>query len=305
MKPFAQLYDAHEPFLRTTMRSYCSSGFWSPAWASVIIYTVVPGVEWLKIIPAGIAFAIIFNAINLASVYIEKKRNPGRYPDIMPDEGAVLNKKMLFTMLVLALSMIGLIIVLNAATGWDIMLAVTIVSLLFPIGVALVQSHTKELKREAVKFYNQPLVKVRDQVALFTLAGFLGKALDYAGFGALLTGLLPEWLKAAPALMVCALSLLMILPACIGIHPGASGTAIVAALTPAALGLTSYTFGLTILFGWLMAIMMAPFSAVALILSAATGRNNFALSIGMNWKYCIVCLVIFSLLISFVGPLLG
>ena len=305
MKPFARLYGAHEPLLRTIMRGYASSGFWSPAWASVIVYTAIPGVEWVRIIPIGIAFTILFCAMNLGSVYAEKKMHPGRYNDIKAVQGAVINKNMLITMLLLALSMIALIIVLNTATGWDLMLTVTIVSLLFPLAVALIQSHLKEFKIEALDFYDNSLMKVRDQAALFTLAGFFGKALDIAGFGALLTGLLPEWLKASPALMVFAILLLMILVACIGVHPAASGTAIVTALSPAALGLSSYTFCLTILFGWLMAIMMAPFSAVALLLSAATGRNTFSLSIFMNWKFCAVCLVVFSLLISLVGPVLG
>jgi len=305
MKPFAQLYDAHEPYLRVASRSYSSSGFWSPAWASAIVYSAIPGVQWVKIIPVGIAFAVLFNGISLFAVFMEKKRYPTRYHDIQPKDGDVVNKKKLSAMLILAIAMIGSIAIVSAVTGWDLMLIVSLMSLLFPLGAALVQRHVKAYKREVKSFYDTSLVKVREQVALFTLAGFLGKALDVAGVGAFLTGILPDWLKAYPTLMVCLIMLLMILASFVGIHPGATGTAIVTAFSPASLGLTSYTFCLTILIGWLLTIMMAPFSATALMLSSATGRSNFSLSIGLNWKFCAVCLVIFSLLIAAVGPIMG
>jgi len=305
MSPFSKLYNADKPFLKTVSRSYFSSGFWSPAWGSVIIYSAYPDVSWVKIIPFGIAFGVIFNLINFASLYIEIKRSPGKYPDIEPEPGAILNKKRLLTMLLMAIGMIGAIAVVNVATGWDLMLVVPLVAIIFPIVIAVFQRHIPEYKKGARSFYDVSLMKVRDQIALFAMSGFLGKSLDLSGVGRLLAGLLPEWLSQTTPLMVAAIALIMVLPSFIGVHPTATGTALVAVLIPSALGLTNYTYALAIVFGWVMGLMMAPFTATAVILSSSSDQSIFKVSTILNWKFGIVCIAVFSVLISIIGPILG
>ena len=90
-----------------------------------------------------------------------------------------------------------------------------------------------------------------------------------------------------------------------GIHPVATGSAMVATLIPSSLGLTNYTFALTILYGWIMAVMLNPLSAQTLILSGESGRSNLDVSIRSNWLFCLVCTILFSLLIPLFGGLLG
>ena len=58
---------------------------------------------------------------------------------------------------------------------------------------------------------------------------------------------------------------------------------------PAALGLSNYTFALAMLLGWVIGMMVAPFSGVALILSGVTGKNSFENSVMLNWKFAIQC----------------
>lgn len=305
LSPFGKLYNADGPFLKTMHRGYCSAGFWSPAWASVIVYSAFPDVKWVRMIPLGILLGALFNLLSLGSLYIEAKRHPGRYPDIRPSTDVKVDKRKLIVMLVLMVTMILSIVIVYTATKWSLMLSVTVVSLLFPIAAALIQGHLPEYGREMKKYYNVQLPKVNSQIAVFMMAGFLGYALSVSGAGNLLVSLLPNWLIAYPPLMIAAIMMLVTVPTFVGVHPAATGTALVASIAPAAVGLTNYTFSLAILTGWLLATMMGPFSAVSLLLSSYTGKNNYALSIGSNWKFCLLCLVVFSLLISVVGPLMG
>lgn len=305
MEPFSKLYKAEEPFLKTISRSYNSSGFWSPAWASVVVFSLYPDVKWVKVIPVGILFALLFNGINIAGVAMEKRRFPDRYPDIAPEPGESVNGKRLLGMLLLIVSMIAAIVLLNTLAGWDLMLAVSVVSILFPMASALLTRKLPAYREQMRKYYRVSMLKGRETLALFMLSGFLGKALDVAGVGKWLAALLPEWLVAFPPLLIAAIIVLMILPSFIGVHPAATGTALLAALSPEALGLSHYTFALTILTGWLMTIMLAPFSATGLLLAGYTGRNSYSTSVGMNWRFGIVCLVVFSLLIGWVGPWMG
>lgn len=302
---FSTLYKADGPFLKTLHRSYASSGFWSPAWATVIIYSAYPDVLWVRIIPLALALAALFNAINLGGIYLETKKHPERYPDIEPDPTVKLDKRRLFTMIALAALMILAIVVVNVTTKWSLMLSVTVVSLVFPIITALVQQRLPQFRVQMKKYYNVQLPKVRSQIAVFMLAGFLGQALSSSGAGDMLVRLIPSWMASYPALMVGCIQLLMVLPTLAGVHPAATGTALIAAITPSAIGLTNYTFALAIILGWLLAVMMGPFSAASLLLSSYTGKSNYAFAVGDNWKFCAVCIVVFSVIISFVGPMMG
>lgn len=304
LNPFQKLYEAEGPFLKALSRGYNSSGFWSPAWASVIVYSAYPDVKWTTVVPIAMIFTIIFNGISIAGLYLETRQHPERYRRLAPESDTRIRWNKIVTMLVLAAAMVGTIMVLDQATDWDLMLIVPVAALIFPLLSAAVQNHWKGYRKGLSKFYNISLIKVQSQVALYAAAGFLGKAMEVSGVGAMIPKLLPEWLITYPALMVGALILLMILPSLAGIHPAATGTAMVAALVPASLGLDNYTFCLAIIFGWLITILASPFSATSLILAGNTGKSNWAVSIVMNWKFCLVTLAVFSFLISLVGPML-
>ena len=304
MHPYADLYKDQDTFLCTLTRAYNSSGFWSPAWASMIVLNSQLAVPWVSLIPIGLAFSVIFLGLDLGGIYLRDKLSPGRYPRLKAEEGVTVDWRKIRIMVLLAAALIGSIIVLNLVTPWDLLIIVPLVSVFFPIAAALLQKHGKEYKAGMQGYYKKSLLKVQSQCALFTAAGFLGKALDASGVGELLPQLLPDFFIHYPVLMVGAVMLLLILPSLIGVHPAATGTALVLAVTPASLGLDLMTFCLTILTGWLIAIMVSPFSANNLMLSGLTGRSSWSISLGLNLKFGLLSFVVFSLLISLIGPLL-
>ena len=304
LKPFAAMYNADRFFLKTVSRGYFSSGFWSPAWATVIIYSVYTDVKWIKVIPVAIVFTVLYTAMNLLAVYFETRRNPQRFQIAEPEPGAEPDQKMIRIMMLMAAAMIASIIIFNTSTGWDLMLVVTLVSVSFPLAAALVQRRVSAYRRLSKNYYNVSLPKVREQIAVFVLAGFLGRALDISGAGLAVAGFLPDWLRYSSQAMIIAIIMLMALPALVGVHPTATGTAMVAVLQPAALGLANYTFCLALVMGWIVGLMVAPFSAIALILSGENGQSSFANSVLINWKFALVCTVVFSMLISLIGPLM-
>lgn len=305
LNPFGKLYKAEKEFVTTITRGYSSSGFWSPGWACVIVYSAYPDVEWIRVVPVAILFALIFNGISLGGLAVKIHRNPDRYPRLTPPEGTSVNTGKIVTMLVLFLGMIGTIILIDAVTDWDLMLVVPAAALIFPLIAATVQDKWPAYRRGMENYYDKSLMKVPAQVALYAAAGFLGKAMEVSGVGAQIPKLLPAAFTNDPALMVAALVVMMVIPALAGIHPVAMGTAMVASLTPSALGLTNYTFCLAIIFGWIMAVMISPFSSQTLILAGETGRSNWDISVKTNWLFCLVCTAVFSILISVIGPIMG
>jgi len=304
MRPFAELYNADDLYLKTVSRAYMSSGFWSPAWATVIIYSAFPDVQWIRIIPVAIVFTLIYNCMNLLEMRYHAKHCPGSFLQADTNPGLQVDKKKILAMLLLAVIMITSIIIFNTVSGWDLLLVVSIVSLVFPLAVAIIRRHGGEYKKLMKNYYDVSLKNVQQQVALFVLAGFLGKGLDISGVGLALASLLPDWLRHTPPAMIAAILIIMTIPTLVGVHPTATGTAMVAVLQPAALGLANYTFCLTLISGWLIAMLVAPFCAASLMLSSANGKSGFANSTAINWKFTLLCIVVFSLLISVVGPMM-
>ena len=305
MHPYAELYRSEDTFLRSLTRAYNASGFWSPAWASMIVLNAQLRVPWVSLIPVGLAFSAIFIGLDMGGIFLRQRLHPDDYPRLQAEEGARVEWRKLRIMVILAVALIGMIILLNLVTPWDLLIIVPIVSIAFPLLSALLQRHLPEYGAGVVNYYRNSLLKVQGQCALFTAAGFLGKALDVSGMGALLPKLLPQFLTVYPTLMIAAIMLLLILPSLVGIHPAAAGTALVLAVTPASLGLSLMTFSLTVLAGFLIAIMVSPFSANILMIAGLTGRPSWSISLGLNGKFGLLALVLFSILISLIGPLLG
>ena len=207
--------------------------------------------------------------------------------------------------LALFAGMIGSIVLVESLTGWDLMLCVPVAALLFPLAAAAVQNKWPAYREGVGTYYEKNLMKIPMQAALYATAGFLGKALELSGIGDAVARLIPSAFIQYPPLMVLSLIVLMTIPGFFGIHPVATGSAMVATLIPSSLGLTNYTFALTILYGWIMAVMLNPLSAQTLILSGESGRSNLDVSIRSNWLFCLVCTILFSLLIPLFGGLLG
>lgn len=301
----AKLYNADDIFMSTLVRCYSSSGFWSPAWASMIVITSSTDITWLQLIPIGIALSVVFVLIDLATVKLKMIREPARYPLLTPDEGQVVHWSKVITMLALALIMILMIVIFNVVTDWDLMVIIPVVSLLFPFLTALVQKHMKEYRSGMENYYITSLNKVQVQISLYASAGFLGKALQYSGIGERLPELIPEWLASFHVGLAICLMLIMMLPALLGIHPVVTGSALVASFVPEAFGMTQMTFVLIIIVGWLLSTMWSPFCATCTLAAGCCGKQSWDVGLGMNGIFALVIMVVFSVIIVLIGPILS
>lgn len=305
LAPYAALYKDEDIFLQTLARSHNSSGFWSPAWASMILLNEQLHIPWLSFIPVGLFFSACFIGLDLFTVALKIRRHPQRYPRLEPEKDKEIQWPKIRAMLFLAAAMIGMIILLNVITPWELNLIIPMVSLLFPLLAALCQGRLRPYRKGIQGYYGKSLLNTRTQCALYAAAGFLGHALNFSGAGELFPQLLPPWLSAHPALMTGGIMLLLVLPAIAGLHPAATGTALILSVPPAALELDAMSYSLAVLCGWLLGILISPFTPSNLILAGLSGRPSWNISLKLNGVFCAAALVIFSILISFIGPFLS
>lgn len=300
----SRLYNSEEIFIASLARSYSTSGFWGTSWVSVMLVVNELGIPWYKIIPVGMIFTVVSIGINLISIKIKMIKDPGRYPRLSPEKDTVVHWRRVFMMLFLAVVTVLIILVINIRTGWKLLAIVPLVAFFFPALVALFQKKIPEYKSGLHHYYEKSLFKSKNEVTLFTAAGFLATALDVSGVSQKIPELIPEVLTSYPPLLIAALMLLIIIPGMIGIHPVATGTTLVAAIVPASIGLSVPTFAWTIICAWLLSNLLSPFSALNLTLAGLSNRSSWSISLGLSWKYVVVCLAIYSVMVSIIGPLL-
>ena len=299
----SRLYDAEDIFLATLGRSYATSGFWGTSWVSVMLVVSELHVPWIHLILIGLLFTAVSIGINLASIKMKMMRHPGKYPTLPADTSAKVDWRRIRAMVWLALSIVIITVVINQYLGWNLLAIVPLVSFLLPPAIALLQKKTKALKMGLETYFDKNLYKSRMEVCLFSVAGLLAYALEISGVGAMIPKLIPQELIGHSYLLVIALMLLVILPGQLGIHPVAVGTTLVATIVPAAVGLNTYTFALTIICAWLLSNMLSPFSALNLTLAGLSGKTTWYTGLRLNWRYAMVCIVIYAGIIMALSPL--
>lgn len=300
----SKLYNSEDIFIASLGRSYSTSGFWGSSWVSVLLVVTELGIPWYRVIPIGMIFTVVSIAINLISIQLKILKEPQRYPRLEPDRDTTVDWSRIIKMLLLAILIVSITLVLNISTGWNLLAIVPLVAFAFPLSTALLQKKLPEYKKSLDGYYEKSLYKSQTEVTLFTAAGFLAASLEVSGVGALIPKLIPGFLTDYPPLLIASLMLLLIIPGQMGIHPVATGTAMVAAIEPAAIGMAVPTFAWTIICAWLLSNLLSPFSALNLTLSGLDGRPSWEVGLGLSWRYGLVCLIVYSLMVSVIGPLL-
>jgi DcuC family C4-dicarboxylate transporter len=300
----ARLYRAEKPFLAAIYQGYIATGFWSPAWASMIVVTENLHLEWLELIPLGLVFALGSIALSLFILKLTLKRSGESYPNLKPDYGAAVNLRRIYTLLGLLLGLIVTIIFFDHYTTWQILVIIPVVALLYPIFSALIMGKFPQLKIGFINYYDKTLLRIKNEVVLFTAAGFLGKSLELSGIARVIPQLLPPWLIKYPFLLLLFLMSIMVAASLCGIHPVVSGSALVGTINPGTIGLSVVTFAFTILSGWSVSILLSPFSATSLITSGLTGIPSWDISLRINGPFGLILLIMLALTLTLLLPVL-
>lgn len=301
----SRLYDAEDIFITTLGRSYATSGFWGTSWVSVALVVSELGIPWYRLIVVGFIFTMISIAIILISIKLKMIRKPGRFPVLAPDKETLVNWRRIWIMIGLSVSIVAVILILSLVSGWSLLAIVSLVGLIFPALIALVQNKGREYQQGVKAYASNFLLKARVNTCIFSSAGLLAYALEISRAGEKIPELIPSAFMGFPYLIAVCIMLLIILPGQIGIHPVASGTTLVAAIIPSMFGLSVPEFALAIICAWLLSNMLSPFSALNLTLSALSGRSSWQTGLKSNWAYGLVCLLVYSILIFVLAPFLG
>jgi hypothetical protein len=288
----AKMYGAEKEFASTLVHAQVSAGFWSPIWSSMIIVTYTLGIAWLDFVPFGLLVTLIFFVFSMLWLYISLKRS-GAHP-IKASSDTTTSGSAMLTIVVLAILPVLVIVVVNYISDISITSAIPIVSLGYPVAVAMVMGKWRRYATGMSDYFNVRILNVKNEVALLTAAGFFGKALELAGIQSAVTYLLPSNLADFPFLGIISIMMVFVITVHFGMHPVIAGSAMVVSLAPQSLGLSQFMFGFVLITGWALGILLSPFSATNMVTGGLVGEPSWNISTKRHGIFGLSMLVLLS-----------
>ena len=288
----AKMYGAEKEFASTLVHAQVSAGFWSPIWSSMIIVTYTLGIAWLDFVPFGLLVTLIFFVFSMLWLYISLKRS-GAHP-IKASSDTTTSGSAMLTIVVLAILPVLVIVVVNYISDISITSAIPIVSLGYPVAVAMVMGKWRRYATGMSDYFNVRILNVKNEVALLTAAGFFGKALELAGIQSAVTYLLPSNLADFPFLGIISIMMVFVITVHFGMHPVVAGSAMVVSLAPQSLGLSQFMFGFVLITGWALGILLSPFSATNMVTGGLVGEPSWNISTKRHGIFGLSMLVLLS-----------
>ncbi|KJS88175.1 MAG: hypothetical protein JM58_02025 [Peptococcaceae bacterium BICA1-8] len=288
-------------FITALTRGYGCCVFWSPNFISVAVILHYLDLSWFSIAPWGFVFAgiSIFVAYVLQKFSSLPKVNE-KISDLSYAPMDRENTKVLRKLIILGIFLLFLIVILEYFTGESVLVIVPLVAIIFPFVVALLWRKQTIYFKALFSYYNFSLPKMKNEIVLFTVAGFFGQALSFAGVGEFLPKAIANSGIEHSFIYIILIIAVMVFPSLIGIHPVISGSTIAVTLPVSLLPLMPIQYALTLLTGWTLAILISPFSGTVLVTAAVTGETPFNVGMAWNWRYALILSAVYILILPFI-----
>ncbi len=291
----AKEYNIEVPFRAALLQGYAAGGLWGPAWATLPITSARLEMSLVELIPAGMAFSLLACLATSVLLWRIIAKNPELYPPLIPDKTITVDWGKVRTLFILAGCLIAAVISLNYKTGWSMFIIGPLVAFPFAISAALVQNKMPKFQSALSSYYKERIARGKGEMGLFVVGGFLGTAFEYSEVGLLALNLLPDVLFAYPALISGMVIALIVFLALFGVHPVVVAPALAVAIPPASIGLTTLTFAMALMSGWVLGVNISPFSSATMILTGLEQKNPWEIGPFTNWKFSVTMIILFSL----------
>jgi hypothetical protein len=286
------------------VRGFSGAVMWSPFFVGMgVILTVVPGVSWLQLAPAGL---VIGSGLVLGAWALDRATRGPRDPigDRPPAPKGAMGRATLGVLLVF-LALAGPVVALSEAGGLSIVIALGLVAPTLSVAWAALLRRTGAADPEPVLgSVTARLPGLRNEAALFLAATVFAVGVSHAvGPDALAGSLgLADW---PAALRTAALAALGTLIGGLGVHPVVLAILVGEVLGPAALGLSPLAVALLLAVVWGMGTQMSPFSATVMHVSRMLDVSVFRVAWLWNAPYCLPAAALAGAAVAGVAALLA
>ncbi|MGI6225679.1 MAG: hypothetical protein ACOYJ1_05415 [Peptococcales bacterium] len=281
-----------ELFSRALTRAIMSCSIWSPSFVGVAVVLHYTGFPWIKIAPWGLLFALIALFLGISLEKFHNRSFPKNITLSPKKNVSQQNKRLLKILVILGTFMISAIIFLEVLTGLSVLVVVPLVALLGPLFIGIVWGKMPIFLSCFRNFFNEKLPNMKNEIVLFTAAGFFGHSLNVAHIGEYASKIIVYLDIQEPFFLIMILMGIIISMALIGVHPVVTSSTILITLPVSQIPLMPIQFALTVIMGYSIAALLSPISGTVLVTSGVLGENPLNVGIKWNWQYALILIFI-------------
>ncbi|MEW6662914.1 MAG: hypothetical protein ACOY9Y_08535 [Bacillota bacterium] len=288
------------PLTKAMIRGYIGAVSWSTSMNPMPLAIYYYGLRYLDVLPAGLAAGITVSLVGAAFWFFTREPGQELPGERGPQAMSPCTRRRLVEVCLMSGMVFALILLIEGLLHWGIFIVVPLVSMFFPLIWALLInrfSEWKELLR--ANYLTECLPRMKNEIVMFTCAGFFAAAVNLSGLGAKIPGLINQLSASDPWGISLVVALMVIGAAFVGVHPVVTGTAIMTSFNPEAFGISAVFLATVIAGSWSLALIMSPFSGITLTLSGMFDRSPLEVGPKWHWLFVLVALPVLLLLLNF------
>ncbi|TFB24464.1 hypothetical protein E3U55_02920 [Filobacillus milosensis] len=282
--------------LRALIRGFSMAFLWSPYFISIALILSYFDITWVELFPIGFSFALI--GIALGILTMGKSSVPLKSIEEIDQSSIIKAKQKLIELVVIIVVMTVLTMTIEHNVDLSVLTIIPIIAIIVSTIWTLFYLNPKELIQEWVHYTQDRLPRMGNELSLFIAAGAFGVAILNAGASEWIIYLLEATGITHVLMIIPLIALIVNALSFVGIHPIITNTALAITLSSSPLFAEDHLIlSVGLLVGWMMTILVSPFSATNLMVGNLTNSNSVRVGLRMNWQFAILLYVIYYILI--------
>ncbi|WP_227938236.1 hypothetical protein [Alkalihalobacillus deserti] len=281
----------------TIMRAFATSMLWSPYFVNVGLVLILFDLSWFDIGGFGLLLGVVYIIVCVLMFrFISFADDPiiERSTERTEKQTTSLRPFFMFSVVLISLSFI-----LDFLLDVKMLTIVSLLAILLPFLWAFFTRIFKTFVQDVTEQVLHSFERLKNELAVFISAGFLGMAMASTDIGIYLSTLLFQTSLGSVFLLSILLVILATALAQIGIHPVIIVIGIGSALSPSNFGVSPEYLALVLLVAWTVATQISPFSGQVLMASRLMEQPT-RIIVKQNFIFiCILTLVLTSVIYSF------
>ena len=271
-------------------RGFTASLIWAPSYVSTALALELTRAKWTSLFPFGLGLGIITVVFGWLIIRLKEYGREEKVPKLAIDEK--INWKKVIELCLFSSVLIVTIVLISHFTNLSTVIAVALISLIFPLVWSAIIGHTQSLVREFKgNYYQITLPKLKNETVLFIGAGMLSNSIMYSHLAGLIPRILTDLgVNSLPLLSIFIVFTALFL-AILGVHPIILVTLIGSTIQPSMYNISPTLLALLLTSSWALAAAISPSSA-----SNITIANLVDCSVlkGLQWniRYILILSII-------------
>ncbi|GAE36145.1 hypothetical protein [Halalkalibacter akibai] len=281
------------------MRGFAVSMLWSPYFVNVGLVLVLFNVSWFDISGFGLVLALVYLIISACMFkYIsfpdDQIKEQKEYRPENSDFSMSLKPFLLFTV-----ALVGLSFILDIMLTVKMLTIVSLLAIMLPFLWATVTGILTSFVQDVTEQVLNSFTRLKNELAVFISAGFLGLAMSQTEVGTMLSLFLFQSSFGSIYLLSLLLVVLATILAQVGIHPVIIVIGIGSSLTPDLFGVSPEYLALILLVSWTVSTQLSPFSGQVLMASKLMEQSTKVIVKQNIIFVCLLAIILPAILYGF------